>query len=92
MSVTIEIPGSMRRFTASQARVQVDGEHTVKDALLRLVEQHPSLRSVLFTPSGQVFSYVGIFLNSRDVRQLEREATRIAPGDSITLLPATAGG
>jgi molybdopterin converting factor small subunit len=92
MSVTIEIPGSMRRFTANQACVEVEGGDTVMDALQHLVERHPGMRNVLFTPSGQVFAYVGIFLNQRDVRHLEREASRVGPGDSITLLPATAGG
>lgn len=92
MSITVQIPGSMRRFTANLDHVDVADAATVGAALQGLVAQHPPLRSTLFTSDGQLFSFVGIFLNSQDIRHLQKEATTVQPGDRITLLPAVAGG
>lgn len=92
MSITIDIPGSMRRFTGNAASVEVSGGSTVREALGNLVGEYGQLRKYLFTESGELFSYVGVFLNREDIRSLEMDVTPVQAGDRITLLPAVAGG
>ncbi|MEP7185025.1 MAG: MoaD/ThiS family protein [Rhodanobacter sp.] len=92
MAITVQIPGSMRRFTANLDHVEVAEATTVGAVLQSVVQQHPPLRNTLFTSDGRLFAFVGIFLNSQDIRHLQKEATAVQSGDRVTLLPAVAGG
>jgi sulfur-carrier protein adenylyltransferase/sulfurtransferase len=91
MSVTIQIPTPLRRFTGETADVEVEGG-TVDEALADLTRRHPSLKAHLYTADGGLRSFVNVFLNEDDVRHLERGATRVAPGDTLTIIPSIAGG
>jgi molybdopterin/thiamine biosynthesis adenylyltransferase/rhodanese-related sulfurtransferase/molybdopterin converting factor small subunit len=88
---TIQIPTPLRRFTGEAGDVEVQGG-TVDEALGDLTRQHPGLKPHLYTADGGLRSFVNIFLNDDDVRHLERGATRVAPGDTLTIIPSIAGG
>lgn len=91
MSVTVEVPTPLRRFTQEQREVTIEGE-TVGEALRRTVERHPSLERHLYTEDGKLRSFVNVFLNDDDIRHLDKEDTRVADGDRISIIPSIAGG
>jgi molybdopterin/thiamine biosynthesis adenylyltransferase/rhodanese-related sulfurtransferase/molybdopterin converting factor small subunit len=88
---TIQIPTPLRRFTGETGDVEVQGS-TVDEALGDLTRRYPGLKPHLYTAEGALRSFVNIFLNDDDVRHLERGATRVAPGDTLTIIPSIAGG
>ena len=90
MSVTVEMPTPLRRFTREEGEVAVEAE-TVGEALRRVVEAHPALERHLYA-DGQLRSFVNIFVNDEDIRYLDREATRLGEGDRISIIPSIAGG
>lgn len=65
---------------------------SVGAALEALFEQHPSLRDSLIPKSGNIFEAVNLFLNDTDIGPGDRLETQVNEGDSITILPAMAGG
>ena len=87
----IHIPTPLRQYTGKQADVQVEGG-TVGDALSDLTSRHPDLRRHLYTEEGRLRSFVNVYLNDNDVRYLQKEATNIQDGDSISIVPSIAGG
>ena len=91
MGVTIQIPTPLRRFTDEKGEVEVDGA-TVGEALANLTQQYPALRRHLYTDDGALRSFVNIFLNEEDVRHLKSQATPVAPGDALFIIPSIAGG
>jgi molybdopterin converting factor small subunit len=91
MSVTIQIPTPLRRFTGEQSEVQVTGA-TVGEALSDLTQQFPTLRRHLYTDDGTLRSFVNVFLNDEDVRHLQAQGTPISEGDTLTIIPSIAGG
>ena len=91
MSVTIHIPTPLRRFTSEQGEVQVEGG-TVGEAMADLTRRHPALQRHLYTEDGALRSFVNLFLNDEDVRHLDREGTRVASGDTLSIIPSIAGG
>jgi sulfur-carrier protein adenylyltransferase/sulfurtransferase len=91
VSVTIHIPTPLRRFTADQGEVQVEGA-TVGEAMQDLTRRHPSLQRHLFTDDGALRSFVNLFLNDEDVRHLDKEGTRVSSGDTLSIIPSIAGG
>jgi molybdopterin converting factor small subunit len=89
--IILKIPSPLRTYTSGQAVVQVKGE-TVAEAMDSLVEQHPELRQHLFNGKGELRPFVNLYLNSEDIRQLQRLATPIQDEDRLMIVPSIAGG
>jgi len=91
MSLTIRIPTQLRTFTGGAGEVQVEAA-SVGDALKALDAAHPGLADRLFDDSGQLRRFVNVFLADEDVRFLEGLATPVAEGQTLSIVPAVAGG
>jgi molybdopterin converting factor small subunit len=91
VSITVHIPTPLRRFTAENGEVEVEGQ-TVGDALKDLTRRFPSLERHLYNEQGTLRSFVNVFLNDEDVRHLERGGTAVKPGDTLSIIPSIAGG
>ena len=85
------IPTVLRKHTAGAGAVIVTGA-TVREAIDDLVQQHPGIREGLFDSSDQLVRFMGVFVNDRNIRDLEGEATPVSDNDEILLVPAIAGG
>ncbi len=71
--------------------MEADGE-TVAEVFQNLVDQHPGLRDLLLTPDGELHRHLNVFLNDDDIRYLGRLEAKVGPSDTLTLMPAVAGG
>jgi adenylyltransferase/sulfurtransferase len=91
MSITIQIPTPLQRFTGEQGDIAVQGA-TVDEALGDLTRQFPALKPHLYAADGSLRTFVNIFLNDDDVRYLERGASKVEDGDTLTIIPSIAGG
>jgi molybdopterin/thiamine biosynthesis adenylyltransferase/rhodanese-related sulfurtransferase/molybdopterin converting factor small subunit len=89
--VRVRVPAALRSFTSDRADVETEGE-TVGDALRQLVGEFSGLGRHLFAPNGGLRPYVGVYLNDRDVRSLERERTPLRDGDVLSIVPSITGG
>jgi adenylyltransferase/sulfurtransferase len=87
----IQIPTPLRQYSDKQATVEVNAG-TVAEALSGLVSLHPDLRRHLYTDEGKLRSFVNVYLNDEDVRYLQKDATVVADGDTISIVPSIAGG
>jgi molybdopterin converting factor small subunit len=88
---TIHIPTPLRQYAGKQPAVEVEGS-TIREALNGLVSRHPDLRRHLYTDEGKLRAFVNVYLNDEDVRYLQKEATAVAEGDNISIVPSIAGG
>jgi len=87
----IQIPTPLRQYTGKQSAVEVKAG-TIGGALSDLVARHPDLRRHLYTDDGKLRAFVNVYLNEEDVRYLQKEATAVKDGDSISIVPSIAGG
>jgi molybdopterin converting factor small subunit len=87
----IRIPTSLRSFTRNQQEVTAGGA-TVGEVLRQLDKSFPGIGPRLLDDKGAVRRYVNIFLNDEDIRFLQELDTPVKDADSITLIPAIAGG
>ena len=87
----IYIPSPLRAHVDQQSIVELPGE-TVGAVLAELVRRYPGLRSHVFSESGELRSYVNVFLNDDDIRLLQGENTPVSGQDEISLVPPIAGG
>jgi molybdopterin converting factor small subunit len=89
--VDVRLPTILRPAAGGQATVAVDGE-TVGEAFDDLIRQHPGLRDQLLTGDGELHRHLNIFLNDDDIRYLGKLDAKVGDHDTLTLMPAVAGG
>ena len=88
---TVIIPTPLRKFTNNTARLNVQAK-TVSDMIQILITQFPDLRKHLLDANGSVPSFINIFVNDDDIRNLQREQTVVMEGATVSIVPAIAGG
>ncbi len=91
MPVDVRLPNILRPAAGGQAVVVADGE-TVGEVFDSLVVQHPGLKDQLLTPDGELHRHLNVFLNDDDIRYLGKLEAKVGQGDTLTLMPAVAGG
>lgn len=87
----ILIPTPLRQFTGGADTVEATGA-TVGEVLGALTTAHPALKKNLYNDEGKLRSFVNIYVNDEDIRYLSKEATDVAAGDTVSIIPSIAGG
>ena len=87
---TVRIPTPLRSYAENQATVTAGGD-TAGAVLADLTERYPALRQHLFE-GEQLRSFVNVYLNEEDIRYLEGAETKVAPDDTLMIIPSIAGG
>ena len=93
MTVSVSIPTILRTHTGGEKRVSAQGD--TLDAVISDLESHYSgISERLIDPSspGKLHRFVNIYVNDEDVRFSGGLKTEISDGDTVTILPAVAGG
>ena len=85
------IPTPLRQYAGKHDSVELSGS-TVAEVLAALTTQHPDLRKQLFNDAGKLRSFVNVYLNDEDIRYLEKDATPVKDGDTVSIVPSIAGG
>ena len=65
---------------------------TVGEVVDDLVRQFPGLAGQVVTEDGNLHKFVNLYVNDDDVRYLDKLDTKLNDGDTISILPAVAGG
>jgi sulfur-carrier protein len=90
MSVTVSIPTILRPHTGGEKRVEARGG--TLQAVISDLEVNYSGISERLLENGKLHRFVNIYVNDEDVRFSGGLDTAITDGDSVTILPAVAGG
>jgi len=87
----ILIPTPLRQFADKKDSVQLTGS-TVGEVLKSLTNQYAELRRHLYNDEGKLRSFVNVYVNDEDIRYLNKEATPLNEGDTVSIVPSIAGG
>jgi len=85
------IPTPLRQYADKKDSVELHGS-TVGEVLSALTGQFPDLRKQIFNDEGKLRSFVNVYLNDEDIRYLKKDATPVASGDTLSIVPSIAGG
>ena len=90
MSISVIVPTLLRPLTNGEKRVSTHG-NSVAEAIDNLERQFHGIKARLVN-AEQVHRFVNIYVNEDDIRFADGLNTPIKAGDSLTVLPAVAGG
>ena len=90
MAIEVRIPTILRSYTGGAKAVNGSGT-TLGELLINLDAEHGGLRERL-VDGENLRRFVNVYLNDEDVRFLGGLETPVSDGDTVTELPAVAGG
>ena len=91
MSVVVEIPEELARYTAGQSKVEVEGV-TVEAAFAALFDRFPSLQSRVVGSQGEFHAWTPVFLNGAKLAARGAGSTVVRDGDRIEIVVLASGG
>jgi sulfur-carrier protein len=81
MAVTVRIPTTLRPLSGGASTVSVEG-NTLAEVLAALNAIH----------AGNLHKFVNVFVSDDDVRYLDGLNTKVPAGETVSIIPAVAGG
>ncbi|HET6359552.1 MULTISPECIES: MoaD/ThiS family protein [unclassified Streptomyces] len=90
MAIEVRIPTILRTYTDGAKAVEGSGD-TLADLFADLETRHNGIQERI-VDGDKLRRFVNVYLNDEDVRFLDGISTKLAHGDSVTILPAVAGG
>jgi molybdopterin converting factor small subunit len=90
MTIEVRIPTILRPYTKDQKAVSAEGV-TLSAVITNLDSNYAGLGERLLE-NGALRRFINVYINDEDVRFLGGLEAPIKDGDSITILPAVAGG
>ncbi|KUN01442.1 molybdopterin synthase sulfur carrier subunit [Streptomyces yokosukanensis] len=90
MAIEVRIPTILRTYTDGEKAVEGSGD-TLAELFADLETRHAGIQARI-VDEGKLRRFVNVYLNDEDVRFLNSIDTKLSDGDTVTILPAVAGG
>ena len=90
MTVEVRVTANLQKMVGGKRSVQAEGA-SVLELLDDLESRYPGFKGQIVT-DGQIHRFVNIYLNDEDIRFLDKLDTALKEGDTLSILPALAGG
>jgi molybdopterin synthase sulfur carrier subunit len=78
-------------LTENQAEVKIQA-NTVRELVDNMETNYSGIKEKLVDETGEIRRYVNIYVNDEDIRFLKGPDTQLEDGDSVSIVPAIAGG
>lgn len=90
MGIKVRIPTPLQKLTNGKTEVECKAKNIV-ELLDALEKDYPGMKERL-SEGGKIRRFINIYINEEDIRFLNKEETAFKDGDTITIVPAIAGG
>jgi len=87
----VKLPTILRPHAGGERAVDADGT-TLRELLEDLESRYPGITQMVLTDVGALHRFVNVYVNDEDVRYLGSLETEVDPKDTVSILPAVAGG
>jgi molybdopterin converting factor small subunit len=91
MAVQVLIPTPLQNLTGGEASVSLEAT-SINALLAALEERFPGILARVCDENGKLRRFLNVYVNSEDIRFLDHQATALADGDEVSIVPAVAGG
>lgn len=91
MAIKVRIPTPLRSLTSGKAEVESNGG-TIIEILNDLEKNYAGIKERICEENDQVRRFVNVYLNDEDIRFIDNIKSSVKDGDTISIIPAIAGG
>jgi molybdopterin synthase sulfur carrier subunit len=91
MAIIVRIPTPLRRLANGQGEVSVEAKN-IRELIDALEGSYPGFKERLVDENGELRRFVNLYLNDEDIRFLKGIDTELKDGDTLSIVPAIAGG
>ena len=91
MAVTVNVTSVIQKAVNGQKQFASEGG-TIAELIENIEREYPGFRKQIADDAGELHRFVNIYLNDEDIRYLRGPETELSDGDSVSILPALAGG
>lgn len=91
MSVSIRIPTTFRELTKGESLLSASAG-SLTGILTELGNKHPDFIERILDENKNLQRFVNIFLDDEDIRFLDGLETNVSEGQTLSIVPAVAGG
>jgi molybdopterin synthase sulfur carrier subunit len=91
MAIIVRIPTPLRRLANGQGEVSVEAKN-IRELIDALEASYPGFKERLVDENGELRRFVNLYLNDEDIRFLKGIDTELKDGDTLSIVPAIAGG
>jgi molybdopterin converting factor small subunit len=88
---TVIIPTPLRKFTNNTAKLSIQA-NSISEMIQKLSTEFPELKKHLLDANGKIPSFINIFVDDDDIRNLQQEQTVVKENTRVSIVPAIAGG
>ena len=88
MSATVRIPTPLRKVTNGEDKASVEAT-TMSEVVESLENQFPGLKDRICEPTGELRSFVNVYINGEDIRFVNGMSSSVASGDEISIVPVS---
>ncbi len=90
--IRVYLSGQLQDLTRGAREVELDSASDLGAVVSKLDASFPGLGRRIVDDQGKVRTYVNVFVNNENSRELECERTKLRDGDIVHVLPSVAGG
>ena len=91
MRVIVRLPSQLRSLVGGVGEVPVEAA-TVREAIVAVDDAYPGIALRVLDDRGALRRFVNVFVADEDVRFLDGLETALEAGQTVSLVPAVAGG
>jgi|TARA_Y100000994_G_scaffold115478_1_gene94936 molybdopterin synthase sulfur carrier subunit len=89
--VTVNVTSVIEKLVGGQRSFESVGD-SVKSLIENINEAYPGFSDQILEEDGELRRFVNIYLNDEDIRYLDGLNTELTDDDTVSILPALAGG
>jgi MoaD family protein len=90
--IKVYLTGHLKDYTGNRREFKISNVPTVTELIGMLNEMFPGIRDRIFDDHDETRPFVNIFVNGYNIRDGEKERTKLKDGDNVHILPSVAGG
>lgn len=87
----VRIPTPLRNLSGDRDELKIVATN-VGDMIEKLEAECPGMKDRLCDENGEIRRFINIYVNNEDIRFLDGKETALSDGDSVSIIPAIAGG
>ena len=92
MSITILIPTPLRPSVDNNETLEITQSGSVSQLVTHIISLYPKVKPYLMDDEGELRKFVNFYINDTDIRDLNEGDTLLNDGDTLSIVPAIAGG